>query len=196
MALCATQAELKAGDFEDFVSDVKDFFEEAGDRIDSCLDRVRAHINSPQVQARLEQIRAEHRAKLKEILLTLYPKVKEFRERVRPALEAQLQIKFMQLHAKMVDALKIFKAQAAARYEEELDKLISKLPPEVQDKVRELRASEDYQKRRADAARKIEDYIVENIHKSADKFREELKDYVDDKLAELDALILAKIESL
>lgn len=194
-AFFGLSSSVKADD-DNFLENVSALINKAQDRVEDFIERVKAQINSPAFQAKLEQIRAEHRAKLKEVLLAVYPKIKKFREEVAPIIEARIQMKFMELHALMVDKLKIFKAQAAAAYEAELDKLISKLPDEVQDKVREIRASADYQKKRAEAAKKIEDYIVANIHKASNKFAEDLKAFVEEKLDELDAKILAKIESL
>ncbi len=183
-------------DDDNFLEDVSALINKAHDRIDAFVNQVKAQINSPAFQAKLEQIRAEHRAHLKEVLLSVYPKIKKFREEVTPVIEARIQIKFMQLHALMVDKLRIFKTQAAASYENELDKLISKLPDDVQDKVRELRASPEYQAKRAEAAKKIETFIVDNIHKASNKFANDLKDFVNDKLDDLEARILSKIESL
>jgi len=197
LSLVAVQATASAADDNaSFLEQVSALLNKAQDRIEECVNRVKEHINSPEVQAKLEQIRAEHRAQLKEILLAVYPKLKEFRTKIAPLVEAKLQMKFMELHALMVDKLKILKAVAAERYEEELDKLIAKLPAEIQDKVRELRASPEYQAKRAEAAKKIEDYLVAHIHSAADSFSEDLKSFVDAKLDQLDARILAKIESL
>ncbi len=196
LSLFSVQSGAMAADDDNFLDDVSALLNKAQDRIEDCVNRIREHYNSPEVQAKIEQIKAEHRARLKEVLLAVYPKLKEFRQQIAPVLEAKLQIKFMQLHALMVDKLKVFKAAAAERYEAELDKLICKLSPEVQEMVRDLRASPEYQQRRAEAAKKIESFILEQTHKMAFKFRDDLKSFVESKLEELDARILAKIESL
>jgi hypothetical protein len=195
LAFGAFQSELKADD-NDFINNVKTFLNKAQDRVDSLIAQVKAYVNSPEVQARLEQVRAEHRAQLKEVLLAVYPKLKEYREQIRPMVEAQIKLKFMELHAKMVDALPFLKAQAAKAYEAELDKVISSLPEDVQNTIRTIRASSGYQAARAAALSKIETILVNAVHKSADVFIVKLNAFVDQELAKLDAKILAKIETL
>ncbi len=197
IAFFACQSEVKAGsDFNDFVDKVKAVVEKAQDRIDARIDKIKAYINSPKVQAQIEQIRAEHRAKLKAVLLSVYPKIVEFRNNVLPIIEARVQVKILELQAKLVDKLKIFKAAAAKAYEAELDKLISKLPDDLEAKVRAIRASDSYQDKRAELIAKIDAEVLKAIDTATDKFSDSLFDFVEDKLAELDAKIMAKIESL
>jgi hypothetical protein len=197
LAFFAFQSEVKAGtDFNEFVDKVKTFFENAQDKIDAEINKVKAFLNSPKVQAKLEQIRLEHRAKLKEVLLAVYPKIVSFRNKILPIIEARIQVKLLQLQAKLVDSLKIFKAQATKLYEAELDKFITKLPDELEAKVRAIRASEAYQSKKAEVIAKIDAEVLKAIDEASDNFSNELTEFVNDKLAELDAKILAKIESL
>jgi len=195
LAFCAFPTELKADD-DKFLDKVKEFVDKAQDRLDDVTNKINAYFNSPQIQAKLEQIRAEHRAHMKEALTKLLAKITKFRHDIAPVIEARIQMRFMEFHAKMVDRLKIFKTQAAKWYEAELDKIISKLPAEVQAKVREIRSSPEYQERRAEAAKKIETYVLEHLHSAASDFRENLRDFIDDRLDELNARLQARIDAL
>lgn len=194
LAFTAVQSEVRADD--DFGDQVQNFIDRAKDKVDNTIDKLKAYWNSPEVQAKIAEIKAEHKAHLKETLAKISDKLKVFRKDISPLVEAQLQLKFMELHAKMVDNLKIFKKQAAAAYEEELDKYISKLPPEVADRIREIRASENYQEKRAELLKKIEGKLVEVVHSTADDFREKLKDFINDRLDDLEVKIDKKIASL
>ncbi len=195
LAFTATQCELRADD-TDFGDEVQNFVDRAKDKIENAVAKLRAYWHSPEVQGKIEEIRAEHRAHLKETLTKLSDRIKKFRTQITPVIEARIQVEFMKLHAKLVDSLRIFKKQAAENYEEELDKFISRLPDELEAKVRAVRASADYQAKKAEVAKRIESTILEHMHEAAFDFRDKLKDFINDRLDNLEERIDNKIASL
>ncbi len=191
------QGEVKACDDNAFVKSAQAFIAKEQAKVDAFLDEVKAKINRKDVQAKLEQIRAEHRARLKAVLLEVFPKIVEFRKTVSPIVKVQVQLALLELQAAYLDGrMAIFKAKLSAMYEAELDAALSLLPVEVAVVIKLIRASPLYQAERAKLLKAIEAALLDALEDAEKKFLTKLDDFVQSKLDELDVVILAKINSL
>jgi uncharacterized membrane-anchored protein YhcB (DUF1043 family) len=168
----------------------KDKVQDAADKVKAKIEQVRQklkdHVNSPEVQMRLAEIRAEHREMLKNTLQKALDAWLEYKDEIRPLVRARLQLKIEELKLKVAERIRFLRKRAQAKYEAKIDEIISGLPDNVEAVVRQIRESERYQEAKAKIGEKIRAALKKKGEELKEKYEQKVRDHINEKVAELE----------
>ncbi|QSH42034.1 hypothetical protein P0136_04935 [Lentisphaerota bacterium ZTH] len=167
-------------------------------KVENLKQHLQDRMNSPEVQARLAEIRARHRQITADVLRGCLESYQQYKLEVRPMLKARLELRIAEIRLKIGERFRFYRSRARRKYEAKLSEIIGKLPPNLAAGITGIRASEQYQSFKAGVRQKIYDFLKiklkdtklrarAKVNQLVNRMSEKFENWLEEKIAELEA---------